>query len=110
MSRSLIVPAISALAGVLLGGLLMMKVLMLSEPPTLVTVDLVGIVDRLRAEVVKQGGDPDEVERVMTKKIDRLAQILAELGKDRLILNEAAVVGGGLPDVTEEIEVRLKEP
>lgn len=110
MSRSLTGILISALAGALLGGLMIVEVWMLSKPPTLVTVDLVGIIDRLQAEGLKQGGDPDEEERAMTKKIDRLAQILAELGKDRLILNAAAVVGGGLPDMTKEIEAKLKEP
>ena len=64
---------------------------------------------RQQVRVLKETVDPEEAERAITKRMNRLAQLLSEMGEERVILNKAAVVGGRLPDITERVEERLKE-
>ena len=110
MSRMIAVGFISALIGSLAGAVLVVKLVTPPEPPPeLAMIDLVGIVERQQVRVLKETVDPEEAERAITKRMDRLAHLLSEVGQDRVILNKAAVVGGKLPDITERVEERLKE-
>lgn len=110
MYRVIAVGLISALIGVLAGAVLVVK---LSEqpkaPPALAMVDLVGIVERLRAGALKETADPEKAERAIAGRMDRLAHLLSEVGQDRVILNKRAVVSGKLPDITGQVEERLKD-
>jgi len=110
MFRVIAVGFVSALIGSLvMGAVLIMKLLPPPEPRlSLETVDLVGIVERLRAGALKEAADPEGVERAVARRMDRLAHLLSEMGEERVILNRAAVVSGKLPDVTGRVEERLK--
>lgn len=109
MFRVIAVGLVSAMIGsLMMGAVLIMKLLPPPEP-SLATVDLVGIVERLRAGALKETADPEGVERTIAGRMDLLAQILSEMGEDRVILNKAAVVSGRLPDLTQLIEGRMKE-
>ncbi|NKE72839.1 TrbI F-type domain-containing protein [Candidatus Manganitrophus noduliformans] len=111
MFRVIAVGFVSAMIGSLvMGAVLIMKLLPPPEPRlALATVDLVGIVERLRAGALKEAADPEGVERAVARRMDRLAQLLSEMGEERVILNRAAVVSRRLPDLTRQIEERLKE-
>lgn len=110
MYRVIAVGLISALIGSLAGAVLVVKLRTPQEvPPTLATVDLVEIIERLQAGALKETADPEGVERTIAGRMDLLAQILSEMGEERVILNKAAVVSGRLPDFTQLIEGRMKE-
>jgi len=110
MYRVIAVGFVSAMIGSLvMGAVLIMKLLPPPEPPlALATVDLVGIVERLRAGALKETADPEKAERTIAGRMDRLAHLLSEMGQEQVILNRAAVVSGRLPDVTQRVEERLK--
>lgn len=111
MFRVIAVGFVSAMIGsLMMGAVMIMKLLPPPEPRlALATVDLVGIVERLRTGALKETADPEGVERTIAGRMDLLAQILSEMGEERVILNKAAVVGGRLPDLTQLIEGRMKE-
>lgn len=70
-------------------------------------VDLAGIVERQRIEVLRLGKDPDASERMIQIRMLHLATILADFGQKQLIVNKAAIVTGMLPDLTKQIEEQL---
>lgn len=74
----------------------------------LAVVDLAGIVERQRAAVIRAARDPESAESMMAERLVRLAAVLAEAGRTRVILNKPAVVSGTVGDLTREIEERLK--
>ena len=75
--------------------------------PPLGMVDLAGIVERQRVEIIQKGTNPEAGERLVQQRMIQLATILAELGQKQVILNKAAVVSGTLPDLTDQVEARL---
>jgi hypothetical protein len=101
---------LSVLAGLIAGAAIVMKLHLLSPPyPAMAVVDLSKVVERQRALILKEGGDPDMAEQKVGKRMLRLAEILAELGQRQVILNKPAVVSGRLPDLTAVVEERLSE-
>jgi hypothetical protein len=104
MSRIVAVGFISALAGLLTGAALVMK---LWQPvpslPPLAVVDLAKIVEQHRMEVMKKGKDPEEIEQVIQNRMIHLAEVLSVLGQERVILNKRAIVSGKIPDITDAV-------
>ncbi len=110
MHRTIAVGFLSALAGLIAGVASVIKPNLFSPPhPAMAVVDLSKVVERQRALILKEGGDPDMAEQKVGKRMLRLAEILAELGQQQVILNKPAVVSGRLPDLTAEVEKRLSE-
>lgn len=108
MFRVIAVGFVSALIGSLVMGAVMIMKLLPPEPPlALATVDLVGIVERLRAGALKETADPEGMEKAVARRMERLAHLLSGMGQEQVILNRAAVVSGKLPDITERIEEQL---
>ena len=107
MSRIMAVGFGALLMGLIVGVAAMKLWPAAPVPPTIAVVDLAGIVERQRAEVLQKGKDPEASEQMMQERMIRLAAILAGLGQQQVILNKAAIVSGTLPDLTRQIEDRL---
>jgi hypothetical protein len=99
---------IAALLGLIAGAAIVMK-LWLAAPVSsaMAVVDLAGIVERQRTDVLKQAKDLETADRIISERMIQLASILAELGQERVILNKPAVVSGKLPDLTAQVEEQL---
>jgi hypothetical protein len=108
MHRTIAVGFLSALAGLIAGAAIVIKLNLLSPPhPAMAVVDLAKIVERQRTDVLKQAKDLETADRIISMRMIQLASILTELGQERVILNKPAVVSGKLPDLTAQVEERL---
>lgn len=108
MPRLVAAAFLSALVGLIAGAGIVMK--MNSEIPAypdFAVVDLARVLDRQRAEISKSAGKPEEVNGMIEERMNRLALILSDLGRDQVVLNKPAVLIGRLPDLTYEVEARL---
>jgi len=108
MSRLIVVGLLSAFIGVI-GGIVVERNLWPDEPfsDRLAVIDVAGVVERQREEVLKKGKDPEEMEKMIMERMIRLSNILAEMGQEQVILNKAAMVSGPVRDITKSIEDRL---
>ncbi|MFQ5779172.1 MAG: TrbI F-type domain-containing protein [Nitrospiria bacterium] len=102
----ILVAVISLLGDLVIGGILVRQA-QIEPTPSWAVVDLAKIVERQRLEVLKEGRDPEGVEREIEARMNILASLLSEIGKERVILNKGAVVSGKLPDISEEMLEQL---
>lgn len=108
MSRIIAVVVMSAIVGGLAATVIEMRMRPPAPSPMiLAVVDLASIIERQRTEVLKQTSDPGAAERIIADRMIRLATVLADMGRDRVILNKAAVVTGNVTDLTGQVESRL---
>ena len=107
MSRMMGVGLGAVLVGLLVGAVALKLWSVVPGAPPIAVVDLAGIVERQRVEILQKGKDPEAGERLVQQRMIHLAAILAELGQKQVILNKAAVVSGTLPDLTDQVESRL---
>ena len=107
MSRMMVVGLSAVLVGLLTGAVAIKLWSVVPGPPPIAMVDLSGIVERQRVEIVQKGKDPEAGERLVQQRMIKLAAILAEMGQKQVILNKAAVVSGTVPDLTEQVEAQL---
>jgi len=107
MSRIVAVGFGAILMGLIIGAAAMKLWPAAPVPSAIAVVDLAGIVERQRADVLQKGKYPQASEQMMQERMIRLATILAGLGQKQVILNKAAIVSGTIPDLTEQVEERL---
>jgi hypothetical protein len=108
MSRITVIGLVAAFVGLIAGaGIALNMSPLAATRPSIAVVDLAGIVERQRTEVLKQAGNPEAAEKIIADRMIRLATVLADMGRERVILNKAAVVTGTVTDLTGRVEARL---